>query len=148
MSLSISSVLLNQIRDHGKEAYPYECCGLLLGSAEGPAKTVVDLRPVQNSRAESRETRYLIDPRDLYLVEKEARRRNLDVVGIYHSHPDHPARPSEFDREHAFPWYSYIIVRIAGGQAEDLTSWTLREDRSAFDGEDVFIHTNGEFSCP
>jgi proteasome lid subunit RPN8/RPN11 len=144
MSLRISSALLNQIRDHGREAYPHECCGLLLGRTDGEAKTVVDLRPVQNSRSDSRETRYLIDPRDLFVAEKEARNRNLDVIGIYHSHPDHPARPSEFDREHAFPWYSYIIVRIARGQPEDLASWTLRDDRSAFDGEELFIHYNGE----
>jgi proteasome lid subunit RPN8/RPN11 len=144
MSLRISSALLNQIRDHGREAYPHECCGLLIGRTKGDAKTVVDLRPVQNSRSDSRETRYVIDPRDLYLAEKEARNRDLDVIGIYHSHPDHPARPSEFDREHAFPWYSYIIVRIARGLAEDLASWTLRDDRSAFDGEELFIHIDGE----
>jgi proteasome lid subunit RPN8/RPN11 len=116
----------------------------MLGSADTEGKSVVDLRPVENSREDSRQTRYLIDPRDLFQAEKEAHSRGLDIVGVYHSHPDHPARPSEFDREHAFPWYSYIIVRVAGGIPEALTSWTLRDDRSAFDSEDVLALTNGE----
>jgi proteasome lid subunit RPN8/RPN11 len=99
----------------------------------------VDLRGAENSRADSRHKRYLISPRDFFEAEKEARKAGLDVIGVYHSHPDHPARPSEFDREHAFPWYSYIIVSVAQGEPRDLTSWTLREDRSAFDHEDVVI---------
>jgi proteasome lid subunit RPN8/RPN11 len=147
MTLRIPGELLDRIREHGSSAYPQECCGLLLGNAEAEGKSVVDLRPVQNSREDSRQTRYLIDPRDLFHAEREARGRGLDIVGVYHSHPDHPARPSEFDREHAFPWYSYIIVRVAGGKPEGLTSWTLRDDRSAFDPEDVLAQTNGEAQC-
>lgn len=137
MSLSISEPLLERIREQGRGAYPHECCGLLLGHANGSGKSVVDLRPVENAREDSRHNRYLISPRDLLEAEKEARKLKLDVIGVYHSHPDHPARPSEFDREHAFPWYSYIIVSVAKGSAADLASWTLREDRSAFDPEEV-----------
>jgi len=139
MSLTISSALLEGIREQGRVAYPQECCGLLLGRANGSGKSVVDLRGVENSREDARDNRYLISPSDLLEAEKEARKLGLDVIGVYHSHPDHPAHPSEFDREHAFPWYSYIIVSVAKGEPRDLTSWILREDRSAFDYEDLVI---------
>ncbi len=137
MSLTIPDSLVERIRDHGRESYPHECCGFLLGYVHGKEKSVAELKSVDNSREDSRRTRYLISPEDFLKVDREARERHLDVIGVYHSHPDHPARPSEFDREHAFPWYSYIIVSIKQGEAEDLTSWTLREDRSAFDNEEV-----------
>ena len=135
MSLRIGAPLLGRIRDHGRSAYPQECCGLLLGRIEDGCKHAVDLRPMRNSREDSPNNRYLIEPRELLEAEREARARELDVLGVYHSHPDHPARPSEFDREHAFPWYSYIIVSVERGEPRDLTSWTLRDDRSAFDSE-------------
>jgi proteasome lid subunit RPN8/RPN11 len=137
MSLTISRELLESIREHGKTAYPNECCGVLLGRIENSGKSVVKLRPMENAREDSPRNRYLISPRDLLEAEKAARALGLDIVGVYHSHPDHPARPSEFDREHAFPWYSYIIVSVHGGEPLDLTSWTLRDDRTAFDAEDL-----------
>jgi proteasome lid subunit RPN8/RPN11 len=137
MSLMISDELLESIREHGKRAYPNECCGVLLGRIENSRKSVVKLKPMENAREDSPQNRYLISSRDLLEAEKAARALGLDIVGVYHSHPDHPARPSEFDREHAFPWYSYIIVSVRGGEPLDLTSWTLRDDRSAFDAEDL-----------
>ncbi len=139
MSLKISAELIEKIKDCGREAYPQECCGLLLGRANGAGKSVVGLRAVQNSREDSRENRYLISPRDLFNAEKDAGKLGLDVIGIYHSHPDHPARPSEFDREHAFPWYSYIILSVDHGKPADLASWLLKEDRSSFDGEALCV---------
>lgn len=137
MSLKISEELLAGIREHGKKAYPNECCGVLLGRIEDSRKSVVELRAMENTREDSPRNRYLISSRELLEAEKAARARGLDIVGVYHSHPDHPARPSEFDREHAFPWYSYIIVSVHGGKPVDLASWTLRDDRSAFDAEDL-----------
>jgi len=137
MSLKISEELLEGIREHGKKAYPNECCGVLLGRIEDSRKSVVELRAMENTREDSPRNRYLISSRELLEAEKAARARGLDIVGVYHSHPDHPARPSEFDREHAFPWYSYIIVSVHGGKPVDLASWTLRDDRSAFDAEDL-----------
>jgi len=137
MSLKISEELLEGIREHGKKAYPNECCGVLLGRMEDSRKSVVELRAMENTREDSPRNRYLISSRELLEAEKAARARGLDIVGVYHSHPDHPARPSEFDREHAFPWYSYIIVSVHGGKPVDLASWTLRDDRSAFDAEDL-----------
>jgi proteasome lid subunit RPN8/RPN11 len=139
VSLRIASQLVEAIRAQGRASYPQECCGLLLGRAGDGAKSAVDLRPMRNTREDSPHNRYLIDPRELFEAEKEARRHGLDVIGVYHSHPDHPARPSEFDREHAFPWYSYVIVSIAAGEARDLASWVLRDDRSAFDAEQLDI---------
>ena len=137
MSLKISEELLEGIREHGKKAYPNECCGVLLGRIEDSRKSVVELRAMENTREDSPRNRYLISSRELLEAEKAARAQGLDIVGVYHSHPDHPARPSEFDREHAFPWYSYIIVSVHGGKPVDLASWTLRDDRSAFDAEDL-----------
>jgi proteasome lid subunit RPN8/RPN11 len=90
-----------------------------------------------NSREDSRRNRYLISPRELLAADRDAQKRGLDILGIYHSHPDHPARPSEYDREHALPWYSYIIVSVNRGVAGDLASWNLRDDRSAFDREEL-----------
>ena len=139
MTLKISVDLLDRIRAHGRSTYPEECCGLLLGEADGAAKSVRDLRAMRNTREDSPKNRYLIDPRELLDAEREARARKLDIVGVYHSHPDHPARPSEFDREHAFPWYSYIVVRVASGEPGELTSWVLLDDRSAFDAEEIEI---------
>ena len=137
MTLSISCALLDRIREHGRTAYPLECCGLLLGRTEPEGKSVVDLKQMQNSREDTPERRYLIAPEDMLDAEKEARRLGIDIIGVYHSHPDHPARPSEFDREHAFPWYSYVIVSVQKGEPDNLTAWVLKDDRSSFDPEDL-----------
>ena len=111
--------------------------GYCSGGSKTAASPSVELRAMENTREDSPRNRYLISSRELLEAEKTARARGLDIVGVYHSHPDHPARPSEFDREHAFPWYSYIIVSVHGGKPVDLASWTLRDDRSAFDAEDL-----------
>jgi proteasome lid subunit RPN8/RPN11 len=89
--------------------------------------------------SETEKNRFLIDPLDQLRVEKGARARGLDVLGYYHSHPDHPARPSIYDRDHAWPWYSYAIIAVQGGVPNDLTSWTLAGDRSAFGAEAIAI---------
>src|SRR5213594_2387202 len=135
MKLRISRDLLERISDHGRAAYPYECCGVLLGQIDNSVKSVADVRPMSNSREDSLHNRYLIAPQELLEIENECRRLGMDIVGFYHSHPDHPARPSEFDREHAFPWYSYVIISVVRGEPGDLASWTLRDDRSAFESE-------------
>ncbi len=147
MSLKISTGLLQRIREHGRTAYPHECCGLLLGNANHSVKSVTGLKPVANSREDSPQNRYLISPHDWLEAESETRKAGLDIIGVYHSHPDHPPRPSEFDREHAFPWYSYVIVSITGGQAGELRSWLLRDDRSAFEPEEVVSFDGGREKC-
>ncbi|MFQ5779073.1 MAG: Mov34/MPN/PAD-1 family protein, partial [Terriglobia bacterium] len=117
MALLISEALLEEICQHGRRAYPNECCGALLGApGEDDTKEVRALLSLDNRRAgEAARTRFLVTAEDYRAAEKAARAQGLEIVGFYHSHPDHPARPSEFDREHAWPWYSYIIVRVAEG---------------------------------
>ena len=142
MSLEIDDSLLESIRAHGRSQYPNECCGLILGGIEDDHKRALHLSPQENTRADSPQNRYLIAPAAMLAAEKDARSRGLDIVGVYHSHPDHPARPSEFDREHAVPWYSYIIVGVTAGSDAELTCWTLRDDRSAFEEEPLVGRTS------
>ncbi len=155
MTLRLNQAQVEAIRRHGAGDYPNECCGILLGHANGAQKEVSEVVPLPNLRSEperaqellplaapgreSERNRFLIDPREQLRVEKDARARRLDVLGYYHSHPDHPARPSEYDRDHAWPWYSYLIVSVERGQAKDMTSWVLADDRSRFNPEQVEI---------
>ena len=128
---------LEAIRRHGAETYPEECCGFLLGRVEGEATLVERLSPVVNEREDSRGNRYLIRPETVLSAHREARRQGIDVVGYYHSHPDHPAVPSDFDRDHAWPGLSYVIVAVAGGIPRELRSWRLDDDRTRFQEEEV-----------
>ena len=109
---------------------------MLLGRA-GEVPRVEAVRPIANVREDERRRRFLIDPRDYLTVEREARARGLDVLGFYHSHPDHPAVPSDFDRLHAWPNLHYVILAVAGGHPGELTSWRLSEDRTAMQPEPV-----------
>jgi proteasome lid subunit RPN8/RPN11 len=144
MSLEIGDELLEKIRRHASDQYPHECCGLILGTADGDRKHAMDLSPQENTREDSPRNRYLIAPRAMLLAEREARGRGLDIIGIYHSHPDHPARPSEFDRENAVPWYSYIIVSVSADSARDLTCWVLSDDRTVFREESLLGHSRAQ----
>ena len=155
MALRLDEHHLNLIRQHGARDYPSECCGILLGKGEGDVKHVAEivalknlrhdpsraqeLLPVDDPGRETERNRFLIDPFDQLRVEKDARARDLEVLGYYHSHPDHPARPSIYDREHAWPWYSYIIVSVVRGIAKDLTCWVLAEDRGMFQPEELEV---------
>ena len=136
--LSISKELAERIRAHGAETYPHECCGALLGR-DNEAREILGLFPLINRRDDSPQNRFSVTAQDVLDAEKSARRQGLDVVGWYHSHPDHPARPSEYDRDHAWPWYSYIIVSVAQGQPQDMTSWRLNDDRQQFSPEGIQI---------
>ena len=136
MTLRLSGALIEEIRRHGERAYPAECCGVLAGSA-GVPKEVSKLVPMTNRTDDPH--RYLIAPDDLRSVEAGLQTDGLEVLGYYHSHPDHPAAPSAFDTEHAWPWYSYIIVRVDRGRAAELTSWVLDDDRSAMRPESVDV---------
>lgn len=138
MTLRLPGALADEIRRHGEAAYPAECCGALVGRADGAAKDVVRLWPAVNRRTDDPH-RYLIAPDDLRRLELEVRAAGQEIVGYYHSHPDHPARPSAFDTEHAWPWYSYLIVRIAGGRSADLASWVLDDDRPQMHPESLDV---------
>jgi len=155
MSIKLNQSHVKAVSEHGARDYPSECCGMLLGRAEGDDKQVSEVVALKNLRHDAaraqellpldspdRETdrnRFLIDPLEQLKVEKAARARGLDVLGYYHSHPDHPARPSNYDREHAWPWYSYIILSVEKGTPADLTSWVLSDNREGFDPEVVEI---------
>ena len=155
MVLRITQAQMESIRGHGAQDYPSECCGALLGKVEGESKQVMEvvalknlrhdpgqaqqLLPVDDLARETERNRFLIDPLEQLRMEKHARSRGLDVLGYYHSHPDHPARPSVYDREHAWPWYSYIIVSVERGVAKDLTCWVLAEDGAVFNPESVEV---------
>lgn len=127
------------MRAHGESDYPYECCGLMLGRFEtNGEKTVAETYPISNAREEeAKRNRFLIRPEELMRGEKHARERGLDVVGFYHSHPDDRAVPSQYDLEHAWPTYSYIVVSVQNGRAVDLQSWEMENDRSRFNEEQV-----------
>jgi proteasome lid subunit RPN8/RPN11 len=128
---------LEAIGRHGEASYPEECCGFLVGRAGAEGTVVERLIPVENAREDSRHNRFLIHPETVLAAHKEARAAGLDVVGYYHSHPDHPARPSEFDREHAWPGLSYVIVSVQGGRAAEARSWRLSDDRERFEEETI-----------
>lgn len=128
MSLRLPETLADEIRRHGEAAYPAECCGALIGRVEADGKEVVRLAAAVNRRTDDPH-RYLIAPDDLQRLEREVRAAGLELVGYYHSHPDHPAAPSAFDADHAWPWYSYVIVRIDRGRGAELASWVLCDDR-------------------
>ncbi len=130
--------ILDAIRAHGQATYPEECCGFLLGRTTTEGNHVVSAWRVENRRAENRQRRYTITAQDYHAADRAARRQGLDIVGFYHSHPDHPARPSATDlAEATFPGYSYVIVSILDGQPADLTAWSLTPDRARFDAESI-----------
>ena len=137
--LKMSKELMAKIHAHGVETYPHECCGALLGRDDDGSREIVALLPLANRRDDSPRNRFEVTPDDVRLAEKTAVEQKIDLIGWYHSHPDAPARPSEFDREHAWPWYSYIIVSVQKGEPKDTTSWRLHDDRAAYDPETIAI---------
>ena len=137
--LRLSDELAQRIRSHGEASYPHECCGALLGRGVGAEREIVDLLPLENRNGNSPRKRFAISPEDFRRAEHIAHERSLDLVGWYHSHPDHPALPSEFDRAHAWPWYSYVIVTVAQGRAGQISAWRLDDNRTRFTPERLEI---------
>ncbi|HWG59762.1 MAG TPA: M67 family metallopeptidase [Candidatus Acidoferrales bacterium] len=136
-TLKIAEELIRRIEAHGAETFPHECCGALLGRDGDSGREVCELLPLANRREDSPRNRFELTPEDVRLAEKTARDKQLGLLGWYHSHPNAPARPSEFDREHAWPWYSYIIVSVQSGEPKEMTSWRLRDDRAGYDPEGI-----------
>ena len=139
------------IRRHGRETYPYECCGALIGSGE----RVLEALALPNAAEKEARRRFRVRPADYLAAERRASELGAGLLGFYHSHPDHPARPSRYDLEHAWPGFAYVIVAVDRGEPAALTSWRLREDRSAFDEEAVTVASDGgaeertgETPCP
>lgn len=137
--IELSAQHRREMAKHGERDYPHECCGLLLGAfAPGGSKKIAEIYPISNAREEeAKRNRFLITPEEFIEGEEYAERNGLAVVGFYHSHPDHPAVPSAYDLEHAWPLYSYIVVAVATGVAGDLRSWQMEADRSKFNEEEI-----------
>jgi proteasome lid subunit RPN8/RPN11 len=137
--LRLSSELEKNIRTHGEAVYPNECCGVLIGEVDNEGgKTVRSTLTIDNAREDGEQYhRFLITPEDMMKAEQMARARKLDVIGFYHSHPDHPSAPSGYDKDHALPFYSYVIVSVDKGKAQILTSWELKDDRTDFIQEEI-----------
>lgn len=127
---------IDQIKEHAQKDYPYECCGILLGKFEKGEKTVTQVLEIINEKEdENKHNRYLIPSSKILETELYAIKNGLDIVGFYHSHPDHSAIPSAFDVEHALPVYSYLIVSVYDAKAVDFTISVLSQDRAKFEKE-------------
>ncbi len=138
--LILSQTLRQQIEREGTAAFPNECCGIIYGHDSAQRRTVSRLESVKNEFEESEKYhRFSITPKDLMAAEKSAAERGELVLGFYHSHPDHPARPSEYDRTHAWPFYSYVIVSIMNKKPADMTCWLLDEQTEQFREQEIAV---------
>ena len=133
MVLGLPESVVHAIYAHGREAYPNECCGALIGRHG----MVLEAVALPNTTEEGPRRRFLVRPSDYRAAEARASETGNELLGFYHSHPDHPARPSQYDLDHAWPFFSYVIVSIMHGEPADLRSWRLLEDRSRFDEETI-----------
>lgn len=139
MSLLITQDLLDQIQSHGESSYPEEGAGFLLGE-DGDPRRVHSILLLPNQREDgARHNRFLISPHDYMGAELEAERQGLSLIGVFHSHPDHPSEPSIYDRDWAQPWFSYTITRINNGHRAGSQSWRLLENREGFEEESLLI---------
>ncbi len=136
MALCLKNDIVSSIVGHASETFPEECCGFLIGR-EGSERITTEARRARNSATESRGSRYVIDPLEIMKCEKDSASAGQKILGYYHSHPDHPAVPSEFDRQNAWPGYSYLIVAVISGRPSGMRSWRLADDRSRFVREEV-----------
>ena len=127
--LTVTGGVDEAIRAHGQATYPHECCGALLGRDN----QVSDIVALPNTTEEGPRRRFLVRPSDYRDAERRASELGVELLGFYHSHPDHPARPSQYDLDHAWPTFAYIIVAVAAGSAGDMTVWYLKDDRSSFE---------------
>ena len=143
MSLHIPQEILLRIHQHGEQAYPEEGAGLLLGELKDSDHQVKEILPLANAReAQARHNRYQLTPQDYMQGEQFAESLGLAVLGVFHSHPDHPNRPSEFDRQWAWPNFSNLITSVLQGKAARSRSWRLREERYNFSEEQIAVlHT-------
>jgi proteasome lid subunit RPN8/RPN11 len=135
--LRLNEQLILAITKHAERDYPHECGGMLIGKFEDDRKEVFETFPIENARKYSRHNRILLLPKDVLRSEKYARDHKLDVVGYYHSHPNAPAVPSQYDLDHALPVWSYVIASVINGAAVEVRSWEMRADRSQFDEEEI-----------
>lgn len=127
MKLNITKEAQQIIINDAEQSYPYECCGFLFGKEEGDERIVTIAKEVNNDKAENKERRFEISAFDYMKAEKFADENNFTLLGVYHSHPDHPAVPSEHDLKQALPFFSYTIVSVRKNKTENILSWRLSE---------------------
>lgn len=140
MSLSISEAILAEIHSHGERRYPEEAAGLILGTADAGGRIAHKALPLENQfEAGERNRRYLIEPQAMLHAEQQAEQLGLEIIGVFHSHPDHPPAPSEFDLHWAAPWYIYLITSVQNGIAGESRAWRLEEDHSSMTEEQLQI---------
>lgn len=126
--------------DHARETYPFECCGLLVGKfRDGEEKEICEVCRVENRNNERANDRYEIDPGDFHQIDKRATSKGMDILGVYHSHPDHPDRPSDVDREIASATYSYVIISVTKGEDVSARSWMFEDINQPFKEEEMKI---------
>lgn len=143
MTIHISTELLAVIEKDARDKYPEECCGVLLGTIfSDSVRQVLRVIPVNNTKEDQRERMYLIPSERIRDIEIHATQIGIEVLGFYHSHPDHTGDPSDFDRKAAWPWYSYIIVPVWDGKPSTIRSWRLTDDRSRFNEEQIVEEKN------
>jgi proteasome lid subunit RPN8/RPN11 len=139
VTLIVADQHITAIRQHAEADYPHEACGLLGGQMDGERTVVRRLVPLPNERSDSARNRYLIDPDAFRRAQTALDDEEMEIVGVYHSHPDHVAEPSAFDREHAWPRLSYVIVAVAAAHSGEIKSWRLSDDRTAFNEEPITL---------
>ncbi len=140
MTIVLTSLLLSTIQEHGEHCYPEEAAGVIIGITARESRIATDIVPINNaSDSSERHHRYLIAPREMLAAEMKAEELNREIIGIFHSHPDHPAEPSEVDKQWALPWYSYIITAVEDGKGTISRAWLLAEDRTLFHEEEITI---------
>ena len=137
--IRFDSDAISAVSRHARRAYPEECCGALLGKADNAAVRVMRIEKIENSSREERRRRYVVAPLEYARVERAADAAGLSVLGFYHSHPDHPAVPSEYDREHGLPFFRYVIVAVGPESSGEIASYVLSEDRGVFEREELVV---------
>ena len=138
-TIHITKKIEEMFKAHGEKDYPHECCGFILGHFKENESFGVDYLAAPNVKEENRERRFLIDPQAYQKAEDEADNKGLSIISIVHSHPDHPHKPSDFDRDHAWPGFSYIIISVQKGTAISYRSWQLNQNREQFVKENIQI---------
>jgi proteasome lid subunit RPN8/RPN11 len=136
--LSLPASVETEVRRHGEETYPHECCGALVGRNDVATHGVA----LPNTTEEGPRRRFLVRPSDYRLAEQRARELGGELLGFYHSHPDHPSRPSQYDLDHAWPTFAYVIVAVAAGHAGEMTVWWLKDDRTTFEKGELHVDQN------
>ncbi len=142
MKLVLNKDLMDKMVDHAIESYPMECCGFVFGKEQPDGRILSEVHRAPNNQSGDQRRRFEIDPLDYLKAERYALENGITLLGIYHSHPDHPAVPSIHDLKQAVPFFSYLILAAKKGQVDNITSWQLLENE--FEEEKITIENRIE----